>query len=59
MVDGAAGPVIRHEGIYSLLMRSLIQTYGENPAAAPAYLPAGVIPPDWMATPETPSANTD
>jgi hypothetical protein len=59
VVDPAAGPAIRHEGIYSLLMRSLIQTYGENPEDAPAYLPTGVIPPDWMAVDETPPTKSN
>jgi hypothetical protein len=58
-VDGDAGPSIRHEGIYSLLMRSLVQTYGEDPAVAPDYLPTGVIAPDWLAVPETPSEKPD
>ena len=56
VVDDTAGPSIHHEGIYSLLMRSLIQTYGTDPAHAPDYLPNGVIPPHWMVTAEETSA---
>ena len=59
VVDATAGPSIHHDGIYSLLMRSLIQTYGEDPAHAPDYLPDGVIPPDWMVTEETSAAPSD
>lgn len=39
---------LRHEGLYSLLVRALVQTYGETPSHLPAYLPAGVVPPDWI-----------
>jgi hypothetical protein len=41
-------PPLRHEGIYSLLVRTLVQTYGEHPEDAPPYLPNGVTPPDWI-----------
>ena len=34
-------PTIRHEGIYSLLMRVLVGQYGANTAQLPAYLPNG------------------
>ena len=37
-----------HEGIYSLLVRNMIQTYGTNPKDAPEYLPHGVTVPDWI-----------
>lgn len=39
---------LHHEGLYSLLIRTLVQTYGATPAYAPAYLPEGVTPPDWI-----------
>src|SRR5690606_33824538 len=29
---------LRHEGLYSLLVRNLVQTYGKSPARLPAYL---------------------
>lgn len=41
-------PQLRHEGIYSLLVRTLVQTYGTNPANPPEYLPNGVAVPDWI-----------
>ncbi len=46
-------PSLRHEGLYSLLVRTLVQTYGENPDHLPDYLPAGVVQPEWMPTETT------
>ena len=40
---------LRHEGLYSLLVRTLVQTYGKVPTQLPTYLPEGVIPPEWIA----------
>ncbi len=34
-------PALRHEGIYSLFMRLLYQTYGDHSVALPPYLPRG------------------
>lgn len=34
-------PLMHHEGLYSLIVRSLVQTYGENPRMLPAYHPTG------------------
>jgi hypothetical protein len=48
--DQAGIPPLHHEGIYSLLVRTLVQTYGEHPEDAPPYLPNGVTPPDWIVT---------
>ncbi len=57
-VPGAApdpeGSHIRHESIYSMLVRTLVQTYGVNPDDAPAYLPNGVTLPDWISSVEDP-----
>jgi hypothetical protein len=39
---------LRHEGLYSLLVRALVQTYGAAPSNLPDYLPAGVVPPEWI-----------
>lgn len=39
---------LHHEGIYSLLVRTLVQTYGEHPEDAPEFLPNGVDVPDWI-----------
>ena len=36
---------LRHEGIYSLLMRVLLQEYGADPTDPPDYLPAGAASP--------------
>jgi hypothetical protein len=47
--DPTATP-IRHESIYSLLVRTLIQTYGTHPEDAPDYLPNGVTLPDWISS---------
>ncbi|MCC6456413.1 MAG: sulfatase-like hydrolase/transferase [Caldilineaceae bacterium] len=44
----AEDQTLHHEGLYSLLVRTLIQTYGERPYDAPPYLPNGVTPPDWI-----------
>ncbi len=35
-------PVMRHEGLYSLLVRQLLQFYGEEGIELPEYLPNGV-----------------
>lgn len=40
-------PAMRHEGLYSLLVRHLVQHYGVRRDAAPPYLPEGVLPPNW------------
>ena len=48
--DQSGIPPLHHEGIYSLLVRTLVQTYGEHPEDAPPYLPSGVTPPDWIVT---------
>jgi hypothetical protein len=42
---------IYHESIYSLLVRTLNQTYGVNPQQAPDYLAHGVNVPDWITNP--------
>ncbi len=36
-------PTLKHEGIYSLLMRVLLANYGPADAALPAYLPDGFV----------------
>ena len=37
-------PTIKHEGLYSLFVRSLLQNYGDgNGAALPVYLPDGFV----------------
>lgn len=50
------GKPIHHESLYSLLVRTLVQTYGEHPTDAPAYLPNGVSLPDWIVSEEEPAA---
>ena len=35
-------PTLHHEGNYSLLVRALLERYGVDPLALPAYLPNGV-----------------
>ena len=47
-VDDTVETELRHEGMYSLIVRSLIQTYGERPSFAPPFLAGGVTPPDWI-----------
>lgn len=42
---------IYHESIYSLLVRTLNQTYGVDPEQAPDYLARGVDVPDWITNP--------
>jgi hypothetical protein len=37
-------PSLRHEGIYSLFMRALLERYGARSLALPSYLPRGVTP---------------
>jgi hypothetical protein len=40
-------PAVRHEGLYSLLMRILLQEYGDGVDSLPDYLPDGAaLPPD-------------
>jgi hypothetical protein len=39
---------LHHEGLYSLLVRTLVQTYGARPYDAPPFLPNGVDLPDWI-----------
>ena len=48
IVDDSVPAQLHHEGIYSLIVRSLIQTYGARPTFAPPFLPNGVTPPDWI-----------
>lgn len=48
IVDDTQPTTIRHEGLYSLISRTLLQTYGTRPNIAPSYLPNGVAPPDWI-----------
>lgn len=40
-------PAMRHEGLYSLLVRNLVANYGVRRDAVPPYLPDGVTPPNW------------
>lgn len=47
-VDDTVETELRHEGMYSLIVRSLVQTYGERPSFAPPFLAGGVTPPDWI-----------
>lgn len=55
----AAEPQLHHEGLYSLFVRLLVETYGVRPEAAPEYLPQGVLPPHWAAAPTaTPTGTT-
>jgi hypothetical protein len=49
-VDDSIPSQMRHEGLYSLIVRSLVQTYGTRPTFAPPFLPDGVTPPDWIST---------
>lgn len=37
-----------HEGLYSLIVRTLNETYGVDPTTLPPFLPEGVSPPDWI-----------
>jgi hypothetical protein len=48
VVDDSKPSILRHEAIYSMIVRSLIQTYGVLPNFAPPFLPNGVTPPDWI-----------
>lgn len=54
----APAPPLHHEGLYSMLVRLLVETYGVRPEAAPAYLPEGVLPPHWAAVPTATPAVT-
>ena len=36
-------PTLRHEGFYSMFMRTLLGRYGANRIAQPAYLPEGIL----------------
>lgn len=51
VVEGESA-ALEHEGLYSLLVRTLVQTYGKAPTRLPDYLPAGVVPPAWITTGE-------
>ena len=46
-VDGLAvadmTPAMRHEGLYSLLVRTLLANYGQEGASLPPYLPNGIV----------------
>jgi hypothetical protein len=44
MTAASLEPSLRHEGIYSLLMRVLVEQYGADPVALPNYLPHGAEP---------------
>jgi hypothetical protein len=48
VVDDSLPSQFRHEGIYSLIVRTLVQSYGARPTFAPPFLPDGVAPPDWI-----------
>lgn len=48
IVDDTQPTTLRHEGLYSMIARTLLQTYGTQPSSAPNYLPNGVAPPDWI-----------
>jgi hypothetical protein len=48
VVDDTIPAQLRHEGLYSMIVRTLVQTYGARPSFAPPYLPNGVTPPDWI-----------
>lgn len=48
VVDDTIPAHFKHEGIYSLIVRSLIQNYGARPTFAPRFLPSGVTPPAWI-----------
>jgi len=37
-------PSLRHEGFYSMFMRTLIGRYGAGKLAQPAFLPEGIVP---------------
>jgi hypothetical protein len=50
-VVSATEPQLHHEGLYSMLVRLLVETYGVRPATAPEYLPQGVLLPDWADVP--------
>jgi hypothetical protein len=50
------GTPVHHESLYSLVVRTLVQTYGVNPKDAPAFLPNGVSLPDWIVAEEEPAA---
>jgi hypothetical protein len=36
-------PVMRHEGFYSLFVRTLLASYGQGGKMLPAYLPEGMV----------------
>jgi len=55
IIRTATPPQLRHEALYSMLVRTLVQTYGVRPQDAPAYLPNGVTVPDWISSVEAPS----
>ena len=35
--------MVKHESIYSMLMRALVANYGEDPTILPPYLPGGLL----------------
>jgi len=37
-----AEPTLRHEAMYSLLVRELVRHYGQNPHRLPPYRPRGL-----------------
>jgi hypothetical protein len=46
-------PTLHHQGLYSLLVRVLVEHYGETPQALPPYLPEGVVLEEWTVAEET------
>jgi len=48
IVDDSKPSELHHAGLYSLIVRTLVETYGSSPSFAPPYLPDGVTPPDWV-----------
>jgi phosphoglycerol transferase MdoB-like AlkP superfamily enzyme len=48
VVDDTQPAELHHEGLYSLIVRTLLQSYGTRPTFAPPYHPEGVAPPDWF-----------
>ena len=48
VIDDSVPSQLRHEGLYSMIVRTLVQSYGATPTFAPTYLPNGVTPPAWI-----------
>jgi hypothetical protein len=46
-------PTLHHQGLYSLLVRVLVEHYGATPQSLPAYLPEGVVLENWTVAEET------